>query len=337
MGAFYTKCARFILAVAAVVSVGLAADFGFAADFAPDGTVGTLNVKVVAEGGARQKARPGAGLDAREWKLNNVGRFTVRLRAFGAAGDDSRGNQEQAAAMRGAVDQAMTDKDQKILDKWEEKSDACNGDEACENRVMQQMITDPQYRRIMNKMQGAVVIDAARGAEGPGVQIWSPDPTDPSPAIGSLDLDMAEKAYGVIDTGGGGKVDVTCRWSGSVKIASGNRVDATLRVNAKTNSYEIRIPADAFGATLTESCSDSKGGAHGKSKNKREVRLIGAAPPRGVKNFDQLLTLKGPLSSARSPRIGGKHTITTELLQGNSGDPMPVNVSIEWQFAAGGR
>lgn len=340
MGAFYTKCARFILAVSAVVFVGLAADFGFAADFAPDGTVGTLNVKVVAEGGARQKARPGAGLDAREWKLNNVGQFTVRLRAFDAGGDDSRGNQEQTAAMRGAVDQAMTDKDQEILDKWEEKSDACNGDEACENQVMGQMIADPQYQRIMNKMQGAVGIDAARLVEGPGVQIWSSDPTDPSPTGGSLKFEMVEKEYGVIDTGGGGTVDVTCRWSGNVKIAPGSpesKVIASLRVNAKTNSYEIRIPADDFSARFAESCADSKNGAQGKSKNTREVRLIGAAPPRGVKDFDELLIFKGPLGSARSPQLSGKHTITTELLQGNSGDPVPVKVSIEWQFSADGR
>jgi len=324
-----------VLSAAAVISFN-----GFAADFAPGGTAGTLTVKVVAEGGAKQRARPGAGLDAREWKLKNEGQFTVRLRAFAAGGDDSRGNQQQAAAMRGAVDQAMTDKDQEILDKWEEKSDACNGNEACENQVMGQMMADPQYQRIMSKLQGAVVIDAARSAEGPGIQIWSSDPMDQSPASGNLNLDMVEKAYGVIDTGGGGKVDVTCRWSGRLKIAPGSpesKVGATLRVNAKTNSYEIRIPAEAFSARLTESCADSKGGQHGKSKNTRVVGLIGAAPPRGGKDFGQLLTFKGPLGSVRSPQIGGKHTITTELLQGNSGDPVPVKVSIEWQFTAGGR
>jgi len=329
-----------MLAVATVVSIGYAADFGFAADFAPGGTVGTLHVKVVAEGGAKQRARPGAGLDAREWKLNNVGQFTVRLRAFDAAGDDLRGNQDRAAAGRGAVDQSITDKDQEILDNWEKKSDACKGNEACEDRVMGQMIADPQYQRIMQKMQGAVGIDAARSAERPGVQIWSSDPMDPSPAGGSLKYDMVVKEYGVVDTGGGGKVDVTCRWSGNVKIAPGSpesKVGATLRVNARTNSYEIRIPADAFSVRLAESCADSKGRADDKSKNTRKVRLIGAAPPRGVKDFGPLLTLKGPVSSVRSPQIGGKHTITTELLQGNSGDPVPVKVSIEWQFTAGGR
>jgi len=51
----------------------------------------------------------------------------------------------------------------------------------------------------------------------------------------------------------------------------------------------------------------------------------------------QLLTFKGPLGSARSPQIGGKHTITTELLERNSDDPVPVKVSIECQFSAGGR
>lgn len=327
--------AQLVLAVATAVSFGASA-----ADFAPGGTLGTLTVKVVAEGGAKQRARPGAGLDAREWKLKNAARFSVRMRAYDAARADSRGNQEGAAAARGAVDQAMSDKDQAILDQWEAKSDACKDNEACESRVLGQMTADPEYRRIMNKMQGAVVIDAARSAEAPGVQIWSSDPSDPSPASGDLRFDMVEKSYGVIDTGGGGKVDVTCRWSDSLKIAPGSpesKVGASLRVNAKANSYEIRIPADAFSARLPESCADSKGGAHGRSKNTRLVRLIGAAPPRGVKDLGPLLTFRGPLGSVRSPQIGGKHAITTELLEGNGGDPVPVRVSIEWQFAAGGR
>jgi hypothetical protein len=313
------------------------------ADFAPSGTAGTLTVKVVAEGGARHQARPGAGLAAREWKVKNSGQFVIRLRALSPAGDASGENQDNAAAARAAMDQAITDKDQEVLDQWQEKSDACDGDEACENRVMGQMIADPEYLRIMSKMQGAApaVLEAAQAVDvAPGMQVWSTDPMDPSPATGSLQLDMQEIGYGVVDTGGGGTVDVTCRWSGDVKIAPGSpesKVGASLRVDAKASRYEIRIPAEAFGARLTESCADSKSGSHGKSKNTRNVRLIGAAPPPGVKDFGQLLTFKGPLGSASSPQMSGKQVITTELLQGNSGDPVPVKVSIEWQFSAGGR
>ncbi|MCZ7566181.1 MAG: hypothetical protein M5U08_22305 [Burkholderiales bacterium] len=313
------------------------------ADFAPPGTVGTLTLKVRAEGRAKHKAPPRAGLDAREWKVNNTAQISIRLRAMDPTGDASAENQYPASAARDAFSQSITEKDQEILDKWEDKTDACNGDQACESRVMAQMMADPQYRRIMQKMQGAApaVAAAARAVEtGQAMQVWTSDASDPSPASGSLQIDLHETAYGVVDTGGGGKVDVRCRWNGDTNIAAGSpesKVGASLLVDAKRSRYEIRLPADAFGARLPERCADSKGGDQGPSKNTRHVRLIGEAPAKGAKDFAQILTLEGPLGSARSPQIGGKHVVTTELLRGNSGEPVPVKVTIEWRFAAGGR
>lgn len=104
------------------------------------------------------------------------------------------------------------------------------------------------------------------------------------------------------------------------------------------STFEIRIPANRFGAATKESCSDSKTGSHGPSKNTRKVPLIGQVPARGAANFDQVLTFKGKLGSVRSPQLRGKETLTTDL--GDANNPAasrPVKVTIEWQFAAGGR
>jgi hypothetical protein len=331
------------LAFAAVTAVVFPL-VAWAADFAPAGSAGTLTVKVEAAGGGKHMASPGAGLDAREWKLINSGHFTIRLKAMDPMADVSPVNQAKMTAARGAYDKAVTEKDQEIIDKWEEKVNACNGNEGCENQVQAQMMADPRYQRIIMKMQGAApeMLGAAQAVNvAPRYQAWQSDPMDPSPASGNLQLNLQENGYGVIDSAGGGKVDVSCRWSGSLKIAPGSpesKVGAMVRVDAKTSTFEIRIPAEAFGARLTERCSDNKTGSHGPSKNTREVRLIGNSPAPGVKDFAQALTFKGRLGSVRSPEMRGKQTITTDLFDANNpAASVPLSVTIEWRFVAGSK
>ncbi len=276
--------------------------------------------------------------------MKNAGQFSVRVKALDPVGDDSPENQAKMAAARDARDQTLSDRNDAVQEKWEAKLDACNDNEACENRVRGQMMADPEFQRIVRKLQGAGprLVGAMSGVNvAPRYQLWVSDPPDPSPASGKLQVDLQETNYGVIDTGGGGKVNYTCRWSGGLEIAQGSsdsKVGATLRVDAKTSIFEIRIPAEQFGARLPESCSDSKTGSHGKSKNTREVPLIGRAPARGVKDFTQALTFKGPIASVRSPQVRGKESIVADL--GDPNNPQasqPVKVTIEWQFTAGGR
>jgi hypothetical protein len=314
-----------------------------AADFAATGTQGTLAVKVEAVGGARHTAGPGAGLDAREWKIKNTGQFTIHVRATDPVADDSPENRAKAEGARGAFQQTVTESGQEVMDKWEEKIDACNGDEGCENRVRGQMMSDPRYQQIIQRMQGAgpAMAETMRAVDvAPRQQFWSSDPMHPSSASGSVEVHLTENVYGAIDSAGGGKVNGTCRWNGNQKIAPGSpesKVGASVRINAKTSTYEIRIPAEAFGARVAESCSDSKTGSHGPSKNTKYVPLIGRSPPRGVKDFGTLLTFKGPVRSTRSPQMRGRQTVTTEWLDASNQDPIPVKVTIDWQFSAGGR
>jgi len=310
-----------------------------AADFAASGAPGTLSFKVDVVGGARKQAGPRAGLDAREWKIRNTGQITIRMRATGAVGDGSPAIQSAGEATRDIYQQTVTDNDQAVLDQWDAKIDACKGNETCESRVQGQMISDPRYQRIMQKMQGAgaAMAEAARGVDvGARQQFWTIDPSDPSAASGNVQLDLTENAYGVVDPAGGGKVDTSCRWTGTGTITPGStesRASASLRVNAKTSSYEIHIPADAFGLRLAEACSDSKAGAHKPGKNKKYVPLIGRAPPRGVKSFTELLTFKGKIGATASPQLRGRQTVTTEWV--DAANPVPVTITIDWQFSAG--
>jgi len=294
----------------------------FAADLAAGNAPGTLTVKVTAVGDARHKAPPRAGLDARRWQINNTGQFTIQLRASGPMGDAA----PEAAA-----------KDQAIIDKWERKMDACKGNEPCEMQVLGQQISDPEYLGVMQRMGGAAKAGAASAAPtGQAQQVWMTNPTDPSPASGILEFNVVETGYGVVDAGGKG--DTTCRWIGKLNIAPNSpesKVGATVLINA--GKYEVRIPAEAFGMKLTESCSSTKGGAHGPSKNQKYIPLIGRSPPRGVKNFGQLLTFKGPVGSSRSPQLSGKQTVTTEWLDANNANPIPVKVAIDWHFTGSAR
>jgi len=65
-----------------------------------------------------------------------------------------------------------------------------------------------------------------------------------------------------------------------------------------------------------------------------EVALAMTDEDRAYRDMDSVLTLKGPVGSARSPQIGGKHTTTTDLL--GEEQPVPVKVTTEWRFSAGG-
>ena len=314
-----------------------------AADFASQGAQGTLIVKVKATGGAKHKAGSGAGLEAREWKIDNTAQFSIRLHAIGVVGDTSPENQAKGEAARDAFQQTVTDKEQSAMEFMEKKMETCQGNEACEMRVLEQMAGSPGFQNMMQRMQGgaSAMIGAARDVDlAPSQQVWMSDPMDPSPASGRLRLNLVESAFGVIDTGGGGKVDVTCRWQGMHQIAPGtpeSKVGASVRIDTKASRYEVRIPAEAFSLRLTESCSDSKAGAHGPSKNKKDISLIGRSPSRGVKNFAELLTFKGTVGATGSPQLSGKETVRTDWISANNPQAIPVTVLIEWQFSAGGR
>jgi len=315
----------------------------FALDFATPGTAGTLTFKVKAEGSARHKAGPGAGYDAIAWKIRNAGEFAITVNAVEPTGDTTAENREKLGKVDDAYHKTITEKDQEIIDKWEEKVDACGGNEACENRVRSQMFADPKYQRALEKLQGAApeIMGAAREVNyGPRMQIWTNTMGTSMSGSGKVQFDVEETTFKVIDTAGGPPVDVTCRWAGTenIKLEAGKQaMGAFMIIDAKASTYEIQIPADQLVARLTESCRDSKDGAHGPSKNSRLLRVIGNGPGRGAKNLGQLLTFKGPVGSTRSPQFSGKREVTTEWLSNVQPPQVPLKVTLEWHFSAGGR
>jgi len=306
----------------------------FAAEMAPPGAEGTLTLKISAEGAGKHNARPGAGWTREEWQMKNSGQFTVRMRANAATADSAR-VEEQASAASGAVGGVVSEKDQEVLDKWQEKEDACNGNEACENKVMAQKMADPQFQRIVQKMQGGApaILGAAKAVDmTPTVQIWSTQ-SNPKAAGGSMRIDLQRSVYGIVDSAGGGSIDESCRYRGAVTIKPGSaesQVSVTLRIDARASKYEMRLPADVFLGRVQGSCTNNKGG---KDEPMKEVRLIGELPPKDMQDFKEALTVRGPVASARNPKLEGTHTITTR--QGYGG--APVKVVIQWQFSAGAK
>jgi hypothetical protein len=319
---------------------------GIAADLAPGGTSGILTMKIRAESSARHVFPPGSGLQAIEWQVKNSGQFSIRVKAVDPMVNPSAANQQAAAAVSQVGDRAVTEQDEEYLNKWQDKEDACNGNEACESKVIAQKMADPRFQSIMQKMQSAApaAMSAARAVDTtPSYQIWTSDlPNDPAPGSGEMQVDMTEKRLGVADDAGG-RFDVTCRWTGKMAIGPNTadfKLAGTVLIDGKASRYELRLPADGLGIRLTPTCTSVKSGTRGPGKTATStttdfISLIGAHPPRGVKGMDPVLTVKGPVGSPRRPQIGGKHTTTTDL----AGEqwPAPMKVTIEWQFSAGGR
>jgi len=341
-------CSRIASAILAFTTVLLPATV-FALEFAQDGTPGTLTFKVKVEGTAHHKAGTGTGYTGYvgyrsiTWKIKNSGEMSIAVNAVEPTADTTSENMGKIGKVDDAYRKAVTESDQAVIDKWEEKVDACGGNEACENRVRTQMFADSKYQNALQKLQGAAPELMAAGREvntGPRMQIWTNTMSTSISGSGKVQLDVEEQVFGLVDTEGGPPIDLTCRWAGTenIKLESGKlAMGVFMTIDAKTSTYELHVPADQLLARLTDSCRDNRHGAHSPSKNKRELRVIGKSPGKGAKNFEQLLTFKGPVGSTRSPRFSGKRNLTTEWLGNEQPPQVPLKVTLEWQFSAKGR
>lgn len=290
---------------------------------------GVLTVKLSAT--ADTKHKMGGVPEARRWKVHNSAQFSVRLFANGLGGGK-------------ALTSGEKNNNQAILDKWDKKSDACKGDENCEMQIEMQKLQDPQYQTAMQSLVNSDMVEMASSIsteQNPLApeRFWAASQTDPSPAEGELDLDYVETVYGDIDTTNGDKLDVTCHFKAKNKIKPGSpesKVGALVKINTTTLAYEVYIPVNEISELLKGRCTDNKTGASGATEEQQVVGLIGAAPPRNMDDFTQLLTMKGKANSASKPKLHGRKIITTEWLKGNGGDPVPVKVTLEWQFSVRG-
>lgn len=326
-----------------------------AADLAPAGTVGTLTVKVTVEGAGKEKPGPGEAGTGTQWSVKNSGEFTARLRARDASADDSAENQQKQEALSGIVSQTLTEKDEEVMNKWQDKEDACNGNEACENKVMMQKMSDPEFQRIQRKMQGAAPAAFAAGAQinmAPTMQWWV---LHNEGSAARLQVNLTEVTYGVeVETESKTKPgtyinykdDMTCRWSDSarVKANEGRFNDAHLRIDGKRMTYELRIPGDGIFIQLESVCSLKKGPVRssqgGSVEGGRPIRVPLMGKPKGDSavsssaEFKELLTFKGKVASASNPRLSGKRSFAADM-SGYGTSAGPVKVTVEWQFVGG--
>lgn len=342
---------RFAVAVATVSPLVC-----IAADLAPAGTVGTLTVKVTVEGAGKEKPGPGEAGTGTQWSVKNSGEFTARLRARDASADDSAENQQKQEALSGIVSQTLTEKDEEVMNKWQDKEDACNGNEACENKVMMQKMSDPEFQRIQRKMQGAAPAAFAAGAQinmAPTMQLWG---LHDEGSGARLQINLTETIYGVDVEGESEtkpgtyikyKDDLTCRLSGSPRVGAGSfHHDVLLRVDGKRQTYEVRIPGDGIFVELQSVCTLKQGRpsrsltGHSWTDRAGPIRIPLMGRPKSESadssraEFNELLTFKGKVASASNPRLSGKRSFAADL-RGYRIAAGPVKVTVEWQFVGG--
>jgi hypothetical protein len=309
------------------------------ATFAPGGTTGTLRVTINVVGSGREE--PMAGLyDSLSWQVRHTVSYEASLEALPPIPDTTAGNAaamaDAQAAGEAAAGEVFDDKAQALQDKWDQKLDACKEDEACEMRVMPAMMADPEYRRLVLKVQqkaGGVIAKAAAIDLSPRFQTWTPrmGPDPRAPWIkGTARLERRERRFGIPSEIGGRKYNETNGWSGSGALAldrsvrGGNR---GLVVDGETGSFSVVIPADF---QLPVELCRGEGAACNATGEKRPVRLLEGQPADG-KGFFPELTATGKVATPGSPKASGTLSFSPKLTREGA-----VKVTIEWSFAPSG-
>lgn len=301
---------------------------------------GTLKVKVTVTG---EGHLPGTASmwDSINWKAHQTASFETQLVSAGTGGP-SEGNAGKAAQAAGGAGGMSEEEAQAILDKYDEKTDACGDDEACEARVQAEMVADPDYQRALqitlsagvNVQQLAQVMNLASG-----MRIWAPNPFDPSPGTGSIHVEQNESYFGAVSgSEGGGREDFSEMWVGSASGALG----AELRIDDAAKTYALTLDRLAqVGLIGAQDCGPGhpagpcQGDRHPDgTPNDESIQFLGKQPPVG-KDWKTALTATGPLPAA-GQALSGKLAFTSNL--GSWDDPkydMPVQVTIEWSFTPG--
>ncbi len=301
---------------------------------------GTLKVRVTVTGQGRLPGKASMW-DSISWKAHQTASFETRLVTAGAGGPDraGAGAMGQAAGRPGAM---SAEEAQAILDKYDEKEEACGEDEACADRLQAEKIADPKYQVALqtamsasaNVQQIAQAVNMATG-----LRVWAPNPSDPSPGAGSVRVEQDEVRFGAASGGeGGGREDLAQTWVGSASPVLG----AELRINDAAKTYELALDRLAgVGLVGAHDC----GAAHpaGPCRGERHpdgtpddqaIPFLGKEPPKG-KDWKSALTATGPLPAAGRP-LSGRLAFTSNL--GTWSDPtydMPVQVTVEWSFTPG--
>ena len=314
---------RSTLALAAATALGacLLPVAAGAADMAPVGAKGTLTLKVMVEGAGRVNSEgKGAGWDYYKWSAKNAATLRYDLTAMEPLVDTNQFS-GLSAAMGSSDDDDADDDDSDWEDAWDEKFDACNENQACEFRVTQEKMKDPHFKKMQSKAAGVMgAMGAMKGGMPdmtPTVQPWGM----PIGAVaGTVSIKEQTDTYGLVTETGGPKDEQHCTISGQETLkrtpSSHGDMDAMLRVNTKTSTYELTLEADE-NALVSNSCAEG---------DKFPQSLLGPVPA-GAASWHEVMAVKGNTGSSGS--FSGQQTWQGNLSKAGT---EPVKVTVSWEF-----
>ena len=327
------KPAAWTLSLALVAAVGWTGEGvaqGAKISFAPVGTKATLHVTIQVTGTGREGFRSGA-YDSLRWNVRHTVQFETTLEALDPIADTSSGNRAALAATDSAAKDVLGDDAETVQEKWDEKMDACDGNETCEMRVTAAMMGDPAYRKLILKVQargGEVLGQAAAINVTPRYQIWAYriGPDVPPPTVkGTASLERRNKMFGMVSTDGSPKSDGTSGWSrtGPLPPDAMPGHGGQLVVDGQTGGYRIVVPAELV--LPADECSGD-GDVCTPTGDELTVPLIDGKPAHGD-YFESDLAATGKVVSRVSPKASGTLSFSPVL----DGDGS-IKVTVEWSF-----
>ncbi|MGE0552218.1 MAG: hypothetical protein AB7R55_02185 [Gemmatimonadales bacterium] len=322
-----------LAAICGAPSTALAQGAGSA--FAPPDSKGILKVTIEVTGSGRDGYRSGVH-DSLHWTIRHRLSYETALLAFEPMIDTSSASFAAMDATEAAAREVLDDDAESLQAKWDEKVDACDGAEACEMRVMAAMMADPDYRRLVLKVQdkGGGVMAKARGIDlGFRYQRWAwrtgPD-LEPPTVKGMATVERREQVYGMVSTDGTGAHHGARGWSASGPIDPLNAPTKAghLMVDLRSGDYRIEIPVDFV--LPVEECEGPLGVCKPNGRTIRVSLLDGASSSSEDAEF--VVTATGTLAAPMSPKAGGSQSFPSKLAGEGS-----VEVKIEWSFQVAGR
>jgi hypothetical protein len=211
---------------------------------------------------------------------------------------------------------------------WDDKLDACNGNEACETRVEMQKMQDPRFQAMMGEAMGAMAamggFDEIEEALSPSIQRWY---MTGGTVTGTATVDEANNTFGAWAEDGSGKFDVHCSTTGEGTIEQRptgyGDIFPAVTVNAKTSTFEVVLPVMDAVADIATVCDN----APNETGTPTRRMMVTSGPIEG--GFWDW-TARGELSgSSDQPAFTGTKTwVGTGLVMGNS----PTRVTVKWKF-----
>lgn len=284
-----------------------------AAELAAAGTKGTLYVTVVVEGSGRVTSE-GGGWEYLDWEVRNTAELRVEMTAQEGSMDAAK-----FAGLEGLGGDGG-EEDQDWEEAWDNKIDACDGDEGCEMRVEMQKMQDPRFQASMGAAKAAMATMDFDDL-GPTLQSWT---HVNGTFTGTASIEWKTDTYGIVESTGGGPGESHCVVSGRTEVESKptgyGDIAAPLTINSEDSSYELTLLEERPEVTVTEDCGFG-------SERSWHLSFLGGLAGGGT--WSEVLKVKGLLSgSSDQPALSGTKVWSGEWQPGKE-----TLVTVTWRFA----